>query len=117
MANKECTKCIHKEVCKTAETCDGYAPWCKHFNGWISVNERLPEEHDSMFAKLYGTKSWQPGISRKCSYDVIACVEREDGSKRVIAIRTIDGKWDWHKLQDGEQITHWMPLPEPPKGE
>ena len=31
MANKECAKCIHKEVCKTAETCDGYAPWCKHF--------------------------------------------------------------------------------------
>lgn len=82
---------------------------------WIPVAERLPEEHDSIWAYLYGTKSWQPGLFRKCSYDVIACVEREDGSKRVIAIRMIDGKWDWHKLQDGEQVTHWMPLPPAPE--
>ena len=31
MANKECTKCIHKAVCKTAESCDGFVSGCKHF--------------------------------------------------------------------------------------
>ena len=28
---KTCSKCIHKAVCKTAESCDGYVPGCKHF--------------------------------------------------------------------------------------
>jgi hypothetical protein len=31
MAENECTKCIHKEVCKTAESCDGFVSGCKHF--------------------------------------------------------------------------------------
>ncbi len=47
MANKECAKCIHKEVCKTAETCDGYAPWCKHFLSRIEckpVKEKAPTD-------------------------------------------------------------------------
>lgn len=80
---------------------------------WIPITERLPEEHDSIWAKLYGTKSWQPGLFRKCSDTVLACAERTDGSRRCVAICTIDGKWDRHKLKD-ETVTHWMPLPEPP---
>lgn len=84
---------------------------------WIPVAEKLPEEHDSIWATLYGTKSWQPGLFRKCSDTVIACAERKDGRKRVVAIGRYDGRWDWHKLQDNEQVTHWMPLPQPPKGE
>lgn len=31
MDSKECTKCIHKCVCKTAESCDGYVSGCEHF--------------------------------------------------------------------------------------
>ena len=31
MANKECAKCIHNAVCKTAESCDGYVSGCEHF--------------------------------------------------------------------------------------
>ena len=31
MSENECTKCIHKEVCKTAESCDGFVSGCKHF--------------------------------------------------------------------------------------
>lgn len=26
-----CGKCLHLDVCKTAETCDGHVPGCKHF--------------------------------------------------------------------------------------
>lgn len=44
MSNNECTKCIHKAVCKTAQSCDGYVSGCEHFKGgWISVKDRLPE--------------------------------------------------------------------------
>lgn len=82
---------------------------------WISASEP-PEEHDSIWAKLYGTKSWQPGLFRKCSYDVLACVEKKDGSRRVISIRTYDGKWDHNKLNE-ETVICWQPMPQPPKGE
>ncbi len=82
---------------------------------WIFASE-LPEEHDSIWAKLYGTKSWQPDLFRKCSYDVIACVEKKDGSRRVISIRTYDGKWDHNKLNE-EIVVCWQPMPQPPKGE
>lgn len=82
---------------------------------WIPASEP-PEEHDSIWAKLYGTKSWQPGLFRKCSYDVLACVEKKDGSRRVISIRTYDGKWDHNKLNE-ETVICWQPLPQLPKGE
>ena len=82
---------------------------------WIPASEP-PEEHDSIWAKLYGTKSWQPGLFRKCSYDVLACVKKKDGSRRVISIRTYDGKWDHNKLNE-ETVICWQPMPQPPKGE
>ena len=82
---------------------------------WIPASEP-PEEHDSIWAKLYGTKSWQPGLFRKCSYDVLACVEKKDGSRRVISIRTYDGKWDNNKLNE-ETVICWQSMPQPLKGE
>ena len=117
-----CGKCLHLDVCKTADSCDGHVPKCKHFmdkdkyaaQEWIPASEP-PEEHDSIWAKLYGTKSWQPGLFRKCSYDVLACVEKKDGSRRVISIRTYDGKWDHNKLNE-ETVICWQPMPQPPKG-
>ena len=82
---------------------------------WISVKDRLPEEHDSIWARLYGTEQWQPGLFRKCSYDVIACVEKKDGSRRTVSIRTYDGKWDHNKLNE-ETVVCWQPMPQPPIG-
>ena len=35
-------------------------------DGWISVEERLPEEHDSLFAKYYGTPGWLCLSIRNC---------------------------------------------------
>lgn len=26
-----CGKCLHLDVCKTADSCDGHVPKCKHF--------------------------------------------------------------------------------------
>ena len=34
-------------------------------NGWIPVSERLPEEHDSIFAKFKGTDNWKKECSKK----------------------------------------------------
>jgi hypothetical protein len=83
---------------------------------WISVKDRLPEEHDSIFAKLYGTEKWLPGMFRTISNDVNACVEYEDGTRKVKTLHTFDGKWNLRGM-GGKRVTHWMPLPQPPKGE
>lgn len=124
-AMKKCDEgCADRDCgsCECTYMCDYYAESvADHLiaNGvtvqkWIPASEP-PEEHDSIWAKLYGTKSWQPGLFRKCSYDVLACVEKKDGSRRVISIRTYDGKWDHNKLNE-ETVICWQPMPQPPKG-
>ena len=100
MADKECTKCIHHPVCKTAESCDGYVSGCKHFQeGWISVKDRLPEEEERV---LIYTKT---NITNYGTY-----------TKRYGAYRK-----EGFICQDGfmwlNTASHWMPLPQPPKGE
>lgn len=63
---------------------------------WISVKDRLPEEADRYLCNI---KSFAfPGLF----YQAIL-------------------KYDKHGFQEGhiytDDVTHWMPLPEPPKGE
>lgn len=73
---------------------------------WISVDERLPEEYgDYLVAvkakKLWETE-WEHGVSAACYV--------------ISEIPDVNG---WHiEIEDGYQyeITHWMPLPEAPKG-
>lgn len=62
---------------------------------WIPVSERLPEEGEIVLAcgKRHATSGMFQGASRN------------------------DPKW-WHwKGNTLKEVTHWMPLPEPPKGE
>lgn len=67
---------------------------------WIPVTERLPEEH-------------------------VFVLVRQDDDRMMIAVR-VDGDWwyryfayDVDRWDENEQgtITHWMPLPQPPKEE
>lgn len=70
---------------------------------WISVKDRLPEMIPTKGGKAYSD----------------AVLVWTSGKKAMVAI------WDgidflcatsfWEAW--GEKITHWMPLPEPPKGE
>lgn len=36
-----CGKCLHLDVCKTAETCDGHVPRCKHFMDKTAISQML----------------------------------------------------------------------------
>lgn len=81
---------------------------------WIPVEERLPEEHDSMFAKLKGTDKWYSGMFEKKSDEVIVTCEYEDGTRVTKTTKTIDGEWlietkSIFKLK----VLFWQPLPEP----
>ena len=70
---------------------------------WIPVTERLPDTQDCDWVLAQIT------LLPSCIYGVPVVAElRSDGwydAKDIL----IDGKY--------EKVTHWMPLPEPPKGE
>ena len=84
---------------------------------WISAKDDMPKEHDSIFARFYGTDKWITGMFRTASDDVNACVEYEDGSRLVKSLHTISGEWHMSGIPGGGVVTHWMPLPEPPEKE
>ncbi len=79
----------------------------KPLNGWISVKDRLPEKDEN--------------------YIVTACDEgcsAGEGiwySTVVVVAEYYKGSWTWY--EGGSEyslegiVTHWMPLPNPPKGE
>jgi len=66
-------------------------------SGWISVKDRLPEIWDDYLAFGYG-----PTIPASCFVAVY-----DPKSNKWYDMHT---DWDWSDV-----ITHWMPLPEPPK--
>ena len=71
---------------------------------WISVKDRLPDA---------------------CGFPCLLCGENSFGQIRVFEGFTgymERGKFEWHSNRkdidiDVWTITHWMPLPQPPKGE
>ena len=80
---------------------------------WISVKNDLPKEHDSIFANHthLSKHMWA-----KESDNVIVYVRFPDGTGRSTEGRLQDGKW-WTRVSPMLEpvVTHWMPLPEPPK--
>lgn len=84
-------------------------------NGWIPVSERLPEEHDSIFAKFKGTDNWKRGMFEKTSKYVIATVAFDDGTVLVEQAHTTDGIWRTDKKVLGGTVVAWMDFPEPYK--
>lgn len=84
---------------------------------WILVSERLPKEHDSIFAKLYGTDKWSDSLWRTQSKEVLVTLEYEDGIRTVKSSHTTDGKWSVEKKTTLSKfkVVAWMELPEPYK--
>lgn len=63
---------------------------------WVPVTERLPEP-------------WKQ----------VLIYSRHDFCESAVYIG-VSGKWrvTWnHEMLDADSVTHWMPLPQPPKGE
>ena len=82
---------------------------------WIPVSEGLPEEHDTIFAKLKGTDKWRSAMFEKMSDDVRIVGVFSDGTRRVSHSHTVDGKWECEKSPVKRTVTHWMPNHAMPK--
>lgn len=84
---------------------------------WIPISEKLPDEHDSIFARLYGTDKWDDAFWRTKSKEVLVTIEYEDGTRIVKSSHTTDGKWALEKRATLREfkVVAWMPLPEPYK--
>ena len=126
MANKECTKCIHKEVCKTAESCDGYVSGCKHFvvisNLETTTREKLMhlisdvvELYKSEYEELadYLIANGVMVQERLVAKQVV--IDKKYGSTRCPSCNAVLGASPHYCWQCGQKVAH--NLPQPPKGE
>lgn len=84
---------------------------------WIPCSERLPEEHESIWAKAKGTDRWSEAMWEKQSDEVIVTELFEDGTTRTETACTHDGEWYVKVKIVKRKIIAWMPLPEPYKVE
>ena len=87
-------------------------------DGWIPVEERLPEEEPSIFAKFKGTSKWSNSMFEKTSKEVNVTIEDDKGKKVTTHAHTCDGEWKCDLLRYNKtyRVTAWMPLPEPYEG-
>ena len=71
---------------------------------WISVNDRMPDDYDNFMLAIVSGKP-QSNIMLMGAVQ-LAMYSSEDGW-------IIEEYPEWN----GAVVTHWMPLPEPPKGD
>lgn len=103
----DCGKC-YANNCRIAEVANHLIANGVTIQRWIPVTERLPEDDLPKGSKAKRIK--------------VQVAYRTNGNWVVRTQVRAKGywygepdKWDWIKERD--PITHWMPLPEPPKGE
>ena len=101
------TKYGMRIYCSTQATADSFAELEESVPRWISVNERLPELYQNVLVHYNDLHCVEPHN--------FAVAYRQNGTDEFIP-----GKHIWHvdssPLElDGSDVTHWMPLPEPPK--
>ena len=65
---------------------------------WIPVTERLPKEDEDVITLCYWHESWQVQVCHRSS------------NWPGLWYTSIAGQWV-------PSVSHWMPLPQPPKGE
>lgn len=80
--------------------------------GWISVKDRLPEEHESIFHKFLGTPKWSSAMWQQESDKVLVYVSFPDGTGVVTTGCLHNSDWMTTVSKTLPQtVTHWMPLP------
>lgn len=104
---------LFDEACVEGQQADRIYKQLKEIcgDGWIPVEDGMPEERNSMFAKYKGTNRWSAAMFEKISDDVNVTVEYEDGTRRTITTHTVDGKWVFPTRIVQKKVIAWRPLP------
>lgn len=83
----------------------------KPMNEWISVKDRLPEDEQEVLVIAHG---WDGRLVYVGSH------KRVEAQKSWLTGITNESSewslWGWSYLKE-PIVTHWMPIPQPPKGE
>lgn len=96
--------------------------WCLHgreveklihdaptVGGWISVKDRLPGINEDVLI-LYESK-----VLRETDYAITCLKDSFYFGGTPIPYQTPQWEEPWQYFRKNNVITHWMPLPEPPK--
>ena len=107
LAFDPCVTCARENMCSMCEL-QMRRSGSIQSNKWISVDERLPEGPGDYLVAIKLKYEWES----EWEYDTdVAAFSLREGY--------IDGMWDTlNDWIEGQQchVTHWMPLPEAPKG-
>ena len=101
-------ECEEETIRRCIKAIEQLVPTLTPPNEWVSVEERLPTiekgycGYGSVSVNVFNGKSVLP-------MDYESSVVR---GKKIFR-----WKYPWGRIYDGEPITHWMPLPEPPTKE
>lgn len=136
-AGKDCSTCPMRDECDIAYASDDGSDIVELFAGiglraaellndalvrdeqrkWISVEDGMPEEHTSEYARFnIFDLDIPPTRPANSSDDVlIVCVYKGNGARFVTQDFTVNGVWASHGNPDEFDITHWRPLPDPPE--
>jgi hypothetical protein len=83
---------------------------------WVSVNDRLPDKDGEylcvIYFKLCKSQLYKICYFAKDLYEVDELYFKDERGKS--GFYAYDGEWGYYECSD---VTHWMPLPELPKGE
>ncbi len=72
-------------------------------DSWINIKDKLPDQNPNNTSCL----------DTDCSVDVFVLLRNGDIEKGCWFYR--DNCWTGYNEWDNNEVTHWMPLPKPPK--
>lgn len=116
---------LEKDLAEAADLIEAQAKEIEKLRGqlprWIPVTERLPEER-VLVNVLWVNRAPEPYYEKikGIPFSDTACFYRERwywDSPAVIDLLAEYGKDEFDLVDDAVEITHWMPLPEPPEVE
>ena len=117
-SEEACKHCPYCNDCDIFEACNLYRDALAYINqlearghGWISVKDRLPEPYTDVLVIAHGWKDRSIYIGR------LEKVESQESWLTGLTNKASDWTiWGFSYLVE-PVVTHWMPLPEPPKEE
>ena len=114
------TRALRQREYDTIEHCVGVIVSSPTVDGWISVKDKLPEMHMTYRYDGDPPEEVPSGIC-KSKIVLVAVLCKESGEPEYFVGRGFlrDGEWwdcdGFYESPIHFEVTHWMPLPEPPE--